>query len=268
LTKLNPADIGWITGNALITLFSYPLIYITEKSFRLTSDVSLLEMSDLNSPLLRELSLKAPGTFQHSMQVANLAEAAIYKIGGNALLVRAGALYHDIGKMDMPLYFIENQSAQMNPHDDLAFEESAGIIISHVIRGIEKAKRNNLPDLLIDFIRTHHGTTMVQYFYQSYLKNFPEEIVEEEDFRYPGPLPFSRETAVLMMADSVEAASRSLKNHDADVINKLTDSIIENLIAQNQFVNCNITFRDISEIRKIFKKMLMSVYHVRVEYPH
>ncbi len=260
-------NVGWIMGNALITLFSYPLIYITERVFKLTSDVSLLEMSDLNSPLLRELSLKAPGTFQHSMQVANLAEAAIYRIGGNALLVRAGSLYHDIGKMDMPLYFIENQSSQVNPHDELPFEESAAVIISHVIRGIEKAKKRKLPDLVIDFIRTHHGTTMVQYFYQSYLKNYPEKIVDEEDFRYPGPLPFSRETAVLMMADSVEAASRSLSSHDAESLSKLVDQIIDNLIAQNQFVNCGITFRDISEIRRIFKKMLMSFYHVRVEYP-
>jgi putative nucleotidyltransferase with HDIG domain len=201
------------------------------------------------------------------MQVADLAEAAMYKIGGNALLVRAGALYHDVGKMDMPLYFIENQNAQVNPHDELPFEESASIIISHVIRGIEKAKKHKLPDLIIDFIRTHHGTTMVQYFYQSYLKNYPEKIVDEEDFRYPGPLPFSRETAVLMMADSVEASSRSLPSHDAETLNKLVDNIIESLIKQNQFVNCGITFKDISETKRIFKKMLMSFYHVRVEYP-
>src|SRR6185436_6722897 len=246
----------------------YPMIYMFEKLFGLTSDVSLMELSDMNSSLLRDLSVKAPGTFQHSMQVANLAEAAIYRIGGNALLVRVGALYHDIGKMDMPLFFIENQSTDVNPHDDLSFDESADIIISHVIRGIEKARKNNLPDLIIDFIRTHHGTTMVQYFYQSYLKNYPEKIVDEDDFRYPGPLPFSIETAVLMMADSVEAASRSLPKHDAETINKLVEDIIESQIQQQQFINCDITFRNISSIKKIFKKMLMSIYHVRVEYPH
>lgn len=268
LDNINTIDLGWLFGNAMLTLFSYPFIYIIEKTFKLTSDVSLMELTDLNTPLLRELSLKAPGTFQHSMQVANLAEAAIYKVGGNALLVRVGALYHDIGKMDMPLYFIENQSSQINPHDELSFDESASIIISHVIRGIEKAKKNNLPDLIIDFIRTHHGTTMVQYFYQSYLKNYPDKIVDEDDFRYPGPLPFSRETAVLMMADSVEASSHSIKNPNAENLNQLVDDIIENQIRQNQFINCDITFKDISSIKKIFKKMLMSFYHVRVEYPH
>lgn len=268
LTAINYMNLGWLMGNVLLTLISYPLIYVFEKMFGLTSDVSLMEMSDMNSALLRDLSVKAPGTFQHSMQVANLAEAAIYKIGGNALLVRVGALYHDIGKTDMPLYFIENQINNMNPHDDLSFEESASIIISHVIRGIEKARKNNLPDLIIDFIRTHHGTTMVQYFYQSYLKNYPEKIINEEDFRYPGPLPFSRETAVLMMADSVEASSRSLQNHDAETINNLVDSILESQMKQQQFINCDITFKDISAIKKIFKKMLMSIYHVRVEYPH
>lgn len=259
---------GWFSGNVMLTLFSYPLIYIIERVFKLTSDVSLLEMADLNSPLLRDLSVKAPGTFQHSMQVANLAESAIYEIGGNALLVRVGALYHDIGKMDMPLYFIENQNPQFNPHDELNFEESASIIISHVMKGIEKARQHNVPDLIIDFIRTHHGTTMVQYFYQSYLKNYPDEMVDEDSFRYPGPLPFSKETAVLMMADSVEASSRSLKNHDAKSITSLIDDIIDRLISQQQFINSDITFKDVTAIKKVFRKMLMSMYHVRVEYPH
>ncbi len=261
------ANLFWLIGNVLLTLFSYPLIYIFEKVFGLTSDVSLMELADTNAPLLRELSIKAPGTFQHSMQVANLAEAAIFKIGGNSLLIRVGALYHDIGKMEMPLYFIENQSTGLNPHDELSFEESASIIISHVIKGIEKARKNNVPDLIIDFIRTHHGTSMVQYFYQSFLKNYPEEIVDEDDFRYPGPLPFSKETAVLMMADSVEAASRSLTMPTPESINNLVDTIIVRQIEQQQFINCDITFKDISSIKKIFKKMLMSIYHVRVEYP-
>jgi hypothetical protein len=169
--------------------------------------------------------------------------------------------------MEMPLYFIENQATGVNPHDELSFGESASIIISHVLLGIEKARKNKLPDLVIDFIRTHHGTNMVQYFYQSFLKNYPEEIVDEEDFRYPGPLPFSKETAVLMMADSVEASSRSLKQPTHESINKHVDKIIDGLIEQQQFINCDITFRDISSIKKIFKKMLLSIYHIRVEYP-
>ena len=197
-----------------------------------------------------------------------MAESAIFKIGGNALLVRVGALYHDIGKMDMPLYFIENQVTHVNPHDDLSFEESASIIISHVLKGIEKARKNNLPDLVIDFIRTHHGTSLVQYFYESYLKNFPDKMVDENAFHYPGPKPFSKETAVLMMTDSVEAASRSLSKPDAESIDKLVENIIDHQIEQNQFSNCNITFRDITELKKLYKKMLGSIYHVRVEYPH
>jgi len=267
ITQVNQTNMIWLVGNVLLTLFSYPLIYIFEKVFGLTSDVSLMELADTNTPLLRELSIKAPGTFQHSMQVANLAEAAIFKIGGNSLLIRVGALYHDIGKMEMPMYFIENQTTGVNPHDELSFEESASIIIGHVIKGIEKARKNKLPDLIIDFIRTHHGTTMVQYFYQSFLKNYPEQIVDEDDFRYPGPLPFSKETAVLMMADSVEASSRSLSKPTYESINKLVDSIIDRQIEQQQFINCDITFKEISSIKKIFKKMMMSIYHVRMEYP-
>jgi cyclic-di-AMP phosphodiesterase PgpH len=265
--KIDWVNLGWFGGNALITLFAFPLIYIYERIFGFVSEVSLMELSDLNSPLLRDLSLKAPGTFQHSLQVANLAQAAIYQVGGNSLLVRTGALYHDVGKMNMPLYFIENQSTQVNPHDELPFEESAKIIISHVIKGVELAKKYNLPEQVIDFIRTHHGTSMVQYFYQSFLKNYPDKIVDEEDFKYPGPLPYSKETAVLMMADSVEAASRSMKSVDKEVIERLVDNIIDNQIEQNQFINCDITFRDITRIKKIFKKMLMSIHHVRVEYP-
>ncbi|MBK9525261.1 MAG: HDIG domain-containing protein [Bacteroidetes bacterium] len=260
-------NLKWFLGNSVITLFAFPLIFIFEKAFGFLSDVSLMELADSNSKVLRELSLKAPGTFQHSLQVSNLAEAAIFKIGGNPLLVRAGAMYHDIGKMDMAVYFIENQNSRINPQDDLSFEESARIIKSHVIRGVEKAKKHNIPDQIIDFIRTHHGTSLLQYFYQSYLKNFPEKVPDEDLFRYPGPLPFSKETAVLMMADSVEAASRSLKHADPESINHLVDSIIEHQIEQNQFVNAPITLKDISEIKKIFKKMLGSMYHARIEYP-
>ena len=268
LKSIDWMNLKWFLGNSIITLFAFPLIFIFEKVFGFLSDVSLMELADSNSSLLRELSMKAPGTFQHSLQVANLAEAAIYHIGGNPLMVRAGAMYHDIGKIDMPIYFIENQNTLNNPHDDISFEESARIIKSHVIRGIEKAKKHGLPDQIIDFIRTHHGTARIQYFYHSFLKNFPEKTPEEEIFRYSGPLPFSRETAVLMIADSVEAASRSLKNADAALISQLVDQIIDNQIEQKQFDNSPITLKDISELRKLFKKMLVSIYHVRVEYPH
>jgi len=217
--NLKTTDYLWFVLSSLLTIFSYPLIFIFEKLFGFTSDVSLLELSDTNSKLLRELSTKAPGTFQHSLQVANLAEEAIYTIGGNALLVRAGALYHDIGKMEMPIYFTENQSNGINPHEELPFEESASIIISHVIRGIEIAKKHKLPEQIIDFIRTHHGTSVTGYFYRKFQKEYPDSVIDEKKFHYPGPIPFSRETAVLMMADSVEAASHILKVHDSETKN-------------------------------------------------
>ena len=260
-------DFAWFGISALLTLFSYPLIFVFEKLFGFISDVSLLELSDTNGKLLRELASRAPGTFQHSLQVANLAEEAIYNIGGNALLVRTGALYHDIGKMEMPMYFIENQANGMNPHDEMSFDESAAIIISHVIKGIEIAKRNNLPEQIIDFIRTHHGTSITGYFYRSFQNAYPEEKIDESKFHYPGPIPFSKETAVLMMADSVEAASRSLKKYDAESIDALVEKIINTQIEQNQYANSDITFKDINTLKKIFKKKLMNVYHVRVEYP-
>ncbi len=260
-------DFAWFGISAMLTLFSYPLIFVFEKLFGFISDVSLLELSDTNRKLLRELASRAPGTFQHSLQVANIAEEAIYLIGGNALLVRTGALYHDIGKMEMPMYFIENQASGMNPHDEMSFDESAGLIISHVIKGVEIAKKHNLPEQIIDFIRTHHGTTIAAYFYQSYKKAFPGEPIDESRFHYPGPVPFSKETAVLMMADSVEAASRSLKTYDVESIDNLVERIIRSQIEQHQFVNADITFRDINTLKKIFKKKLMNIYHVRVEYP-
>ncbi|MCW3085620.1 MAG: putative domain HDIG-containing protein [Bacteroidetes bacterium] len=261
------SDFEWFSISALLTLFSYPLIFIFEKIFGFTSDVSLLELSDTNRKLLRELASRAPGTFQHSLQVANLAEEAIYKIGGNSLLVRTGALYHDIGKMEMPMFFIENQASGINPHEDLSFDESAAIIISHVLKGIEIAKKNNLPEQIIDFIRTHHGTTITGFFYRSFKNAFPDEVIDESKFHYPGPIPFSKETAVLMMADSVEAASRSLKKYDAESIDILVEKIINTQIEQNQFANADITFKDINTLKKIFKKKLMNMYHVRVEYP-
>lgn len=260
-------DFAWFAVSAMLTLFSYPLIFIFEKLFGFISDVSLLELSDTNGKLLRELASRAPGTFQHSLSVANLAEEAIYTIGGNSLLVRTGALYHDIGKMEMPMFFIENQASGMNPHEDLSFDESAAIIISHVIKGVEIAKKNNLPEQIIDFIRTHHGTTITGYFYRSWKNAYPDEQIDESKFHYPGPIPFSKETAVLMMADSVEAASRSLKQYDAESIDNLVEKIINTQIAQDQFMNADITFKDINTLKKIFKKKLMNIYHVRVEYP-
>ncbi|MBL1409364.1 HD family phosphohydrolase [Sphingobacterium faecale] len=249
-----------------LTLLAYPLIYAFEKLFGIVSDLTLMELTNSNSKLLRELSLKAPGTFQHSLQVANLAEAAVYKIGGNPLLIRAGALYHDIGKMINPLYFIENQKNGVNPHEELTSEQSAQIIISHVIKGIEIAKRNLLPEVIIDFIKTHHGTTRVDYFYNEFLRDNPDKLVDETIFHYPGPVPFSKETAVLMMADSVEAAARALKDPTKDSISNLVDKIIEHKLMQKQFENANITMKDISDVAHIFKNMLMSIYHVRIDY--
>lgn len=258
---------AYFVGNGLLTLISFPLIYFQEKIFGFVSEISLLELSDTNNPLLRELAETAPGTFQHSMQVANLTENAIIAIGGNALLARTGALYHDIGKMQSPMYFIENQSTGINPHDELSFEESAEIIIGHVSAGISLAKRNKLPDLLIDFIRTHHGTSMVMYFYKQYIRDFPEDKAASERFTYPGPKPFSKETAVLMMADTVEAASRSIQNPDHDKIDQLVERLIDHQINDGQFENAPITLREIRSVKKIFKKMLMNIYHVRIKYP-
>lgn len=252
--------------SVLLSLLAYPLIYGFERLFGITSDVALIELTNTNNKLLRELAFKAPGTFQHSLQVANLAEAAIFKIGGNALLVRAGALYHDIGKMENPQYFIENQTG-VSPHDKLPYEQSAQIIIRHVHKGIEITRKNKLPESIIDFIRTHHGNTRVDYFYQSFLKNSPEKFIDENIFRYPGPIPFSKETGVLMLADSVEAASRSLKNPDAQNINDLVERIINYKLEQNQLDNCDLTLKDLETIKLIFKTMLMSIYHVRVDYP-
>ncbi|MEB8330346.1 HDIG domain-containing protein [Flavobacteriaceae bacterium KMM 6897] len=256
---------GLFLLNGMITLFVQPLIYIYEKIFGLVSDVSLLEMSDTNSKLLKELSNKAPGTFHHSLQVANLAEAAANEIGANAMLVRVGALYHDIGKMNNPTYFTENQITNVNPHDELQPLDSAKIIINHVIEGVEIARKNNLPDRVIDFIRVHHGTTLVYYFYKKQMEL--EEGTLEKDFRYPGPIPFSKETAILMMADSIEAASKSLKNPTFLIIDEFVDKIISGQMNANQFLNANITFKEIETIKKVLKQKLINIYHLRVEYP-
>lgn len=267
LSNINPQVFAMFAGNSALVLLSYPLIYLFERIFGFTTDVSLMELSDFNSKLLRELSLKAPATFQHSLQVANLAEEAIYEIGGNTLLVRTGALYHDIGKMDMPMYFTENQFTEMNPHDELSSEESAAIIISHVTKGIEIAKKHNIPDKIIDFIRTHHGTKKTLYFYNQFIKNNPDQRVDDSLFTYHGPIPFSKETAVLMMADAIEAVSRSMKKPDEKGISEMIDKIIDSLIEQKQFSNSDITLKEISIIKKIFKKRMLNIMHVRIEYP-
>ena len=253
--------------SCFIGLFAIPILYIYEKVFALLSDTTLLELSDTNNKLLRQLSEKAPGTFQHTLQVANLAEKGTLAIGGNTLLVRTGALYHDMGKLLNPQYFVENQSTGVNPHDDLSFKESAGIIINHVIKGVELARRSKLPDEIIDFIRTHHGTTRVEYFYRMYLKNFPEDEGVVKEFTYPGPKPFSKESAVLMMADSIEAASRSLKEKTSESIKNLIDAVISSQIKLGQFDNADLTFKDITVLKSVFLKVQLNVYHLRVEYP-
>ena len=268
----NASQINWdyfmlFAANGLLSFLSIILIYIYEKVFGLVSDVTLLELSNTNTPLLRELNEKAPGTFQHSMQVANLAEAAANEIGANSMLVRTGALYHDIGKMANPMYFIENQTTGVNPHNDLSPSDSAKIIIDHVILGVEIAKKNNLPDRIIDFIRTHHGTSTTYYFLRKEQELNPDTKVKVEKFQYKGPIPFSKETAILMMCDAAEAASKSLKNPTAQSINDLIDKIVSKQVSNNQFVNSDITFREINIIRKVIKKKLMNIYHLRVEYP-
>lgn len=265
--NLNLDNLFYFAGNGLLIMSTLPLIYIFEKMFGFLSDATLLELSDTNQPLLRMLAEKAPGTFQHSLQVANLAEEAVYKIGGNPLLVRAGALYHDIGKMENPAYFIENLSDQSNPHEKLSFEESARIIIEHVNKGVELALKYHLPEAIIHFIRTHHGTTVAHYFYHAYIRLHPDAEINPEKFTYPGPKPFSREMAVIMMADSIEAASRSLKKYAEKDIHSLVDTIIDNLLKDKQLNDTNLTLKDIEILRNTFKRRLMNIYHTRIEYP-
>lgn len=250
--------------NGLAILFVQPLIYIFEKVFGLVSDASLLELSDTNSKLLRELADKAPGTFQHSLQVANIAEAAANAIGANTLLTRVGALYHDIGKMKNPVFFSENQ-VSYSPHDDLSSNVSAKIIIEHVLHGITLARKAKLPDRVVDFIRTHHGTTTVLYFYQQAKQNNVE--VDIEQFQYPGPKPFSKETAIVMISDGVEAASKSLKEPTAEKIIVFVDKIVQRLMDEKQFLEANITLREIETIKKVLVEKLISSYHLRVAYP-
>lgn len=260
-------EIGVFAMNALFTMLTLPLIFLFERVFGFVTYMTLLELSNTNSPLLRKLSSEAPGTFQHVMQVADLCEEALFAIGGNMLLARTGAMYHDIGKIKNPLFFTENQHGKYNLHEDMSYYESSQIIINHVIDGIEICRKYHLPEQIIDFVRTHHGTRRTEYFYQMELRENPGEEINEADFRYHGPIPFSKETAVLMMADSVEAASRSLQDKTEESISKLIDGIIDAQTKDNQFINTNLTFRDITTVKKVFKKKLMNIYHVRIAYP-
>jgi len=254
-------------ASSVLIFLAFPIVFLYEKVFGLVTKLTLLELSNTNNTLLRNLSIQAPGTFQHSLQVSNLAAEALYEIDGDALLARTGALYHDIGKMNNPTYFVENQSSGYNPHDELSYDESAKVIIAHVLDGIEMARKANIPEQVIDFIRTHHGTRMVEYFYRLEKKNHPGLEIDSSEFRYHGPIPFSKETAVVMMADSVEAASRSITKPDEQKINDLVDNIVNALINDNQFANANITFKEISKVKKVLKKKLMDMNHVRIAYP-
>ncbi|MDR2036394.1 MAG: HDIG domain-containing protein [Bacteroidales bacterium] len=246
---------------------AYPSIFIFEKIFGFISDITLMELSDTNQPLLRKLSEVAPGTFQHSLQVANISEEVIQKIGGNPLLMRTGALYHDIGKISRPAYFIENQSGGRNPHEDISPENSAQIIIEHVSNGVEIAKKNRIPQHIINFIRTHHGTTTVRFFYHQYQKQHPDQKIDRSKFTYPGPIPFSKEMVILMMCDSIEAASRSLKEINQASISDLVDNIVNYQVLEDQYNDANITYREINTAKQIIKNRLMNIYHVRIEYP-
>jgi len=250
----------------LVLLFIFPLIYFFERTFRVVSDLTLLELSDTNNPLLKRLSKEAPGTFQHTMQVANLAEYATELVGGNTLLVRTGALYHDIGKIVNPQYFTENQTSTASPHDELSYLESAEIIIGHVADGIELAKKQRLPDIVVDFIRTHHGTSRVEYFYRKFKEDHPDAS-QFESFQYPGPKPFSKETAIVMMSDAVEASTRSLPEKTQSNLNEMIDNVVDHQLSTGQYDNADITLKDINIIRDAFKKFMRGVYHVRIEYP-
>ena len=263
------ADRSWfrdivISGVAL--LFTYPLLYLIEQAFGFTSSVTLIELNNTNSPIIRRLAKEAQGTFIHSIQVGNLAAEVAARIGAKVQLVRTGALYHDIGKLTNPGFFTENQ-AGYNPHDKLTEEESAQIIISHVTKGVELADKHRLPKVIKDFILTHHGASMVRYFYVQAVNKYGEENVDKAKFTYPGPNPFTREQAILMMSDAVEASSRSLKEYTTESITELVNRIIDGQVANGAFVNCPITFRDISEAKQTFIDSLQVIYHTRVSYP-
>jgi cyclic-di-AMP phosphodiesterase PgpH len=267
LITYNLRMLQWFTWSSLLILVVYPMIYIFEKIFGFISDVTLIELSNTNQPLLRKLAEEAPGTFQHSMQIANLAEEIILKIGGNPFLVRAGALYHDIGKAEKPTYFIENQEMGMNPHDQISYRQSAEIIIDHVKHGIKTARKYKLPESIIEFIATHHGTTKAKYFYLKHIQENPDDKANQDDFAYPGPLPKSREAAVVLLVDGIEAASRSMKEKTIENLRSLIDTMIDQKLNDRQLDNSNLTFSDVDAIREILLKKLVNIYHVRIAYP-
>ena len=266
LTQIDFSSYNYLIANGIALLFAYPLLYLIEKAFNFTSDITLIELSNTNSPLLRRMSEVAPGTFNHSIQVANLAGEIANKIDARAQLVRTGALYHDIGKLSNPIYFTENQSG-INPHEMLSDIESAQIIISHVTEGIKMADKNNLPKVIRDFIATHHGLGKAKFFYIRYKNEHPKEPVDDLLFTYPGPNPFTREQACLMMADSVEAASRSLQDYTEQSIRELVERIIDGQVAEGYFRECPITFRDIQYAKTVLIEKLKTIYHTRVSYP-
>lgn len=266
LMAIDWLKIKWFAFNALLTLITYLFIYVLEKSFGFVSDITLIELTFSNQTLLKRLSLEAPGTFHHSLQVANLSEMAISKIGGNSLLVRAGAMYHDVGKIVNSNYFIENQMIELNPHDKLSNEESAAIIIDHVERGVELARKHKVPEQIIDFIRTHHGTTKTGYFYRKSQLDKSHE-VEEKKFTYIGPLPMTRETAVVMLADSIEAASRSLSVKNPENIRILVENIFRQKVESGQLEYAPLTFKNIRVLKELFTEKLINIYHVRMNYP-
>ncbi|MEO0733358.1 MAG: HDIG domain-containing metalloprotein, partial [Bacteroidota bacterium] len=263
---VNYGTLGWIAGNAFLVLLAYPLIPLLERMFGFISPITLTELSDMNRPLLEKLARQAPGTWQHSLNVANMSEQAARAIGADALLVKTAALYHDIGKIQTPGFFIENQSGP-NPHEKIGPKESAAIIIGHVTNGIKLAQQASLPNVLIDFIRTHHGTTRAEFFYRTYVKDHPEREAEEADFRYPGPRPVTKEQTILMIADSVEAACKSLKNPTEQELYDFIDQIIRGKLTSRQLEESRLDFRELEQCREVFKNILKSAHHVRIAYP-
>jgi putative nucleotidyltransferase with HDIG domain len=267
LNMINLRSYYYFIINGILLLFAYPLLFILEKTFGFTSNVTLVELSNINNDLLKRMSETVPGTFQHSMQVSNLAAEAAYRIGAKSQLVRTGALYHDIGKMENPAFFTENQSGGLNPHKSLSYEQSAQVVISHVTDGLKLAEKHNLPAVIKDFISTHHGRGKTKFFYISWKNEHPGEEPDEAMFTYPGPNPFTKETAILMMADAVEAASRSLTEYTEESIGQLVDKIIDSQVDEGYFKECPITFKDIAVVKSVFKEKLKIIYHTRVKYP-
>lgn len=267
ISSISVSEYILFLGNGALILLCYPLIFMFEKKFYFLSDTTLLELSNLNNPLLRRFAEQAPGSYQHSLQVANLAEEAARVVGANSLLVRTGSLYHDVGKIVNSGYFIENQKIGFSPHNDMDPVESSGIIISHVNEGVKLARNYKLPVQIIDFIRTHHGTTKAYFFYVKYLETEQPTSEAEKIFSYPGPKPFSRETAIVMMADAVEASSRTLKIINEITVGDLVERIIGRQEQENQFSDAPLTFRELSEIKNIFRKRLLNIHHSRAVYP-